>query len=195
MSGPPSRPGKSPTGCAGSPPEPVAHTPQKRWALKVDLVDAQPAVRAGTLEQAETLISYQGRPEECTGLQASRRIIYRDLARHRPDPPGTVNRLKYDFIVHPGADPDRIKLAWRGADNVQVTEAGQLAVTTPLGTLRDEMPKAWQEEKGRRENVTVAYGPQGPAGVQVASLLGRTASRRNHPPRARPHRRLHARCL
>lgn len=155
------------------PPEPVARAPQKRWALKVDFVDANPEVRPERLEPAETLVSYfKGRPEEWrTGLRASRRIIYRDLW------PGidliysgTVNRIKYDFIVHPGADPDRIRLAWRGADSVQVTEAGQLAVNTPIGTLRDEMPKAWQEEKGRRESVTVAYGLQSPAGVQVAAL-------------------------
>ena len=154
-------------------PEPVAYTPKKRWALKLDFVDANPQARPETLEPADTLISYfKGRPEEWrTGLRASRRIIYRNLW------PGidliysgTVNRLKYDFIVHPGADPDRIRLAWRGADSVQVTEEGQLAVFTPLGTLRDEMPKAWQEEKGRRESVTVAYGLQAPAGVQVASL-------------------------
>ena len=154
-------------------PEPVAYTPKKRWALKLDFVDANPQARPETLEPAETLVSYfKGRPEEWrTGLRASRRIIYRNLW------PGidliysgTVNRLKYDFIVHPGADPDRIRLAWRGADSVQVTEEGQLAVFTPLGTLRDEMPKAWQEDKGRRESVTVAYGLQAPAGVQVASL-------------------------
>ena len=154
-------------------PEPVAYTPKKRWALKLDFVDANPQARPETLEPAETLVSYfKGRPEEWrTGLRASRRIIYRDLW------PGidliysgTVNRLKYDFIVRPGADPNRIRLAWRGADSVQVTEEGQLAVFTPLGTLRDEMPKAWQEEKGRRESVTVAYGLQAPAGVQVASL-------------------------
>lgn len=154
-------------------PEPVAYTPKKRWALKLDFVDANPQARPETLEPAETLVSYfKGRPEEWrTGLRASRRIIYRDLW------PGidliysgTVNRLKYDFIVRPGADPNRIRLAWRGADSVQVTEEGQLAVFTPLGTLRDEMPKAWQEDKGRRESVTVAYGLQAPAGVQVASL-------------------------
>ena len=154
-------------------PEPVAYTPKKRWALKLDFVDANPQARPETLEPADTLISYfKGRPEEWrTGLRASRRIIYRNLW------PGidliysgTVNRLKYDFIVRPGADPNRIRLAWRGADSVQVTEEGQLAVFTPLGTLRDEMPKAWQEDKGRRESVTVAYGLQAPAGVQVASL-------------------------
>ena len=126
-----------------------------------------------TLEQAETLISYfKGRPEEWrTGLQASRNIIYRDLW------PGidlvysgTVDNLKYDFIVHPGADPARLRLAWRGADSMQVTEDGQLAVTTPLGTLRDKMPVAWQEGEERQEKVSVAYDLRGPAGVQVAAL-------------------------
>jgi len=155
------------------PPEPAAQAVRQRWALKVDFVDANPVAKPESLEQAETLISYfKGRPEEWrTGLQASRRIIYRDLW------PGidlvysgTVDHLKYDFIVHPGADPDRIRLAWRGADSVQVTEEGQLAVTTPLGTLRDKMPVAWQEGKERQEKVTVAYDLLGPAGVQVAAL-------------------------
>ena len=63
------------------PPEPGVHIPQKRWAIKLDFVDANPEARPETLEQAETLISYfRGQPEEWrTGLQATRRIIYRDL--------------------------------------------------------------------------------------------------------------------
>ena len=155
------------------PPEPEAQVPRHRWALKVDFVDANPAVRPETLEQAGTLISYfKGRPEEWrTGLQAGRRIIYRDLW------PGidliysgTIDRLKYDFIVHPGADPDRIRLAYRGTDSVQVTPEGGLVATTPIGTLQDEVPVAWQEREGGRDKVTVAYGLHGPAGVQVASL-------------------------
>ena len=154
------------------PPAPEAKPPQQRWVLKMDFVDANPMVRPESLEQAGTLISYfKGQPEEwLTGLKASRRIIYRDLW------PGidliysgTVNRLKYDFIVHPGADPARIKLAWRGADSVQVTPEGRLAITTPLGTLQDEMPVAWQEGDGPRESVTVAYHLQEPKEVQVAA--------------------------
>ncbi len=148
-------------------PEPVAHTPKKRWALKVDC-RCQPAGRnAGA---GRYLISYSraaGRVAHRPAGQPADHLP-RSLARHRPDPSGTVNRLKYDFIVRPGADPNRIKLAWRGADHVQVTRRGSWR-SSPLGTLRDEMPKAWQEE-GRRESVTVAYGLQAPAGVQVASL-------------------------
>ena len=29
---------------------------------------------------------------------------------------GTVNRLKYTFLVHPGADPQQIRLAYRGME-------------------------------------------------------------------------------
>ncbi len=154
--------------------EPDPPMPRQRWTVKLDFVDANPEARPESLEQAGTVISYfKGQPAEWrTGLQASRKIIYRDLW------PGidliysgTVHRLKYDFIVHPGADPARIRLACRGADGVAVTSSGQLELTTPLGTLRDEMPKAWQErEDGRQEDVAVAYALNGPAGVEVAAL-------------------------
>ena len=156
-----------------APHEPGPPMPQQRWTVKLDFVDANPGARPESLEQAGTVISYfKGQPAEWrTGLQASRKIIYRDLW------PGidliysgTVHRLKYDFIVHPGADPARIRLACRGADGVAVTPSGQLELTTPLGTLRDEMPKAWQERDGKRENVAVAYALNGPVGVQVAAL-------------------------
>ncbi len=156
------------------PHEPGPPMPQQRWTIKLDFVDANPEARPESLEQAGTVISYfKGRPEEWrTGLQASGKIIYRDLW------PGidliysgTVHRLKYDFIVHPGADPARIRLSCRGADGVAVTPSGEMELTTPLGALRDEMPKAWQERvDGRQEDVAVAYALNGPAGVEVAAL-------------------------
>ncbi len=158
-----------------APHEPGPPMPQQRWTIKLDFVDANPEARPESLEQAGTVISYfKGQPEEWrTGLQASGKIIYRDLW------PGidliysgTVHRLKYDFIVHPGADPARIRLSCRGADGVAVTPSGEMELTTPLGTLRDEMPKAWQErDDGRQEDVAVAYALKGPAGgVEVAAL-------------------------
>jgi hypothetical protein len=133
---------------------------RKRWVVKLDFVGARRDVRPESLEKAETLVSYfKGRPEEWrAGLQTSAKIIYRDLW------PGidliyygTVNRLKYDFIVHPGADPARIKLAYRGADRVEVTGEGRIEVATPLGVFQDEIPAAWQERDGKRADVAVAY--------------------------------------
>ncbi len=146
---------------------------RKRWVVKLDFVGARRDVRPESLEQAETVVSYfKGRPEEWkTGLQTSSKIIYRDLW------PGidliyygTVNRLKYDFIVHPGADPAQIRLAYRGADSVEVTKEGRLEVATPLGVFQDEIPVAWQEMDGKQAGVSVAYALEEAPEVQVAGL-------------------------
>ena len=70
---------------------------------------------------------------------------------------GTVNRMKYTFVVKPGADPNQIKLAWRGASGVKVNAAGELEVTTPAGGFSDERPVSWQEVGGRQVEVATAY--------------------------------------
>lgn len=162
-------------------------TQGRRWVVKLDFVGARRDVRPESLAQAETVISYfKGRPEEWkTGLRTSSKIIYRDLW------PGidlvyygTVNRLKYDFIVHPGSDPAQIKLSYRGADRVEVTREGRLAVTTPLGVFQDEIPKAWQEMGEKREDVSVGYALEAPhtrtAGLSVNVNNG-TAQPRGYP--------------
>ena len=40
---------------------------------------------------------------------------------------GTVNQLKYEFVVKPGVDPGNIRLRYRGATNVSRTAAGHVS--------------------------------------------------------------------
>ena len=147
---------------------------RKRWAVKLDFVGARKGVRPESLEQAGTVVSYfKGKPREWkAGLQTSSKIVYRDLW------PGidlvyygTVNCLKYDFVVHPGADPSRIRLSYRGAESVEMTQEGRLEVSTPLGVFQDEIPVAWQEAGGRREAVSVAYAPEANRGLKAGLSL------------------------
>jgi hypothetical protein len=135
-------------------------TSQTSWVVKLDFVEARQGVRPESLEEAETVISYfKGKSEEWqAGFRASSKIIYRDLW------PGidlvysgTVNRLKYEFIVHPGADPSQIKLAYRGANSVKLNENGQLEISTPIAAFSDDLPLAWQGENNTRREVKVAY--------------------------------------
>ena len=75
-------------------------------------------------DPAETVVSYfRGRPEEWhTGLRTFQRIVYPDLwpgidlAYTGAGGAGATSALKYEFVVHPGADPGRIRLAYRGAE-------------------------------------------------------------------------------
>ncbi len=140
--------------------EPVARGASERWVVKLDFVDANPEARPVGVEETGAVISYfKGKPEEWkTGLVAYSKILYEDLwpgvdlLYH-----GTYNRMKYEFIVHPGADPSQIRLAYRGAESVRLTDEGRLVVETPLGSFEDEVPAAWQKNEGAQMKVDVAY--------------------------------------
>jgi len=148
-----------------SPPSPLllgegrrGEVPGGRWIVKLDFLGANAVWPVGQ-EQTETVVSYFKGPREewQAGLPTYSRIVYSelwdgiDLAYS-----GTVQRLKYEFVVQPGADPARIRLAYRGA-TVRVDEAGQLEVSAPVGSFTDAAPVAYQEVHGQRVPVAVSY--------------------------------------
>ena len=134
--------------------------PSQRWIVKMEFVGARKNVKPECLEKSATVVSYfNGKPEQWkAGLQAASKILYRELWRGIDLVYyGTVNRMKYEFIVHPGADPAQIKLTYLGAESVKENNKGQLEVQTPLGGLIDDTPEAWQEIAGKRESVALKY--------------------------------------
>lgn len=52
----------------------------------------------------------------------------------------TAMGMKYDFIVHPGADPNRIVMRYDGVDMLKVTSTGRLEASTGLGMLSEDAP-------------------------------------------------------
>ena len=133
--------------------------PAERWAVKLDFVGANPDVEPLGQDPTDAVISYFKGPQEewKTGLPTYASVVYEDLwpgidLVYR----GTVNRLKYTFLVQPGADPEQIRLAYRGAE-VSLNEAGQLQVATSVGGFEDDKPYAYQEDDGQRREVAAAY--------------------------------------
>ncbi len=144
---------------ARSPLGPRHLPPATRWVIKLDFVDANLDVHPVGEEKADAVVSYfKGSPDQWhTGIPTYRRIVYKDLWPGIDLAfTGTVNELKYEFIVRPGADPGRIRLAYRGAEVAQAAD-GQLEVATPIGGFTDAPPVAYQEIEGRRVPVSVAY--------------------------------------
>ena len=60
------------------------------------------------------------------------------------------------FTVLPGADPTSIRVAVDGA-SLEFTDSGSLMASTPIGSLEFTPPVAYQEIKGKRLPVQVAY--------------------------------------
>ena len=130
------------------------------WVMKLNFIGANSNVLPSGEEKTEAVISYfKGRPEEWkTGVPTYSRIVYRDLW------PGidlvyfgTMDRLKYEFIVHPGADPSRIRLAYSGVNDLEVNGEGRLEVRTPVGVVEDDVPNGYQEADGKRVEVALRY--------------------------------------
>jgi len=132
---------------------------RERWTLKLDFVDAGRVWPEGS-KPAETVISYFKGPESehRSGVPTYNSIVYRDLW------PGIdllydgdASHLKYRFVVRPGADPDRIRLDYRGAERLNVNGEGGLEIVTAAGVLRDDAPVSWQETEEGRVPVNVSY--------------------------------------
>jgi hypothetical protein len=139
---------------------------RNRWVVKLDFVGANPKPEMSAADRTSAVISYFKGPREAwrTGLPTYGSIVYADLW------PGidlvysgTPNRLKYTFLVQPGADPRQIRLAYSGIAGLRLNAAGQLEVATPFGEFTDDRPDAHQEVDGRPTSKPVAYALKRPS--------------------------------
>src|SRR5688572_27029996 len=71
---------------------------------------------------------------------------------------GNQQRLEYDFLVAPGADPAAIRVRFDGAERVEVDGRGDLLVHVPGGEpLRQQAPISYQVIDGVRHEVESRY--------------------------------------
>lgn len=75
-----------------------------------------------------------------------------DLVYH-----GDNSSLEYDFVVAPGADPARIRLAFSGVDGVVIRKNGDLRLKNKAGEFLQKRPLIYQEIDGARRIVEGKY--------------------------------------
>ena len=68
----------------------------------------------------------------------------------------TDQNLKYDMILKPGAEPDRIKLYYEGQQQLKLVY-GNLMVQTSLGDVMESAPYAYQNINGKKVEVPCSY--------------------------------------
>ncbi|WP_148289368.1 DUF7948 domain-containing protein [Fibrella aestuarina] len=65
--------------------------------------------------------------------------------------------LEYDFVVKPGGNPQAIRLAMDGVNDIQLSPTGELVLNLPFGALRKARPYAYQLIGGQEKAVPVRY--------------------------------------
>jgi hypothetical protein len=80
---------------------------------------------------------------------------------------GNPERLEYDFVLAPGADPSAIRMDFQGAERVRVTPEGDLSIETASGSVLQKKPVVVQN--GRK--IAVQYAMAG--SNRVGFKLGR----------------------
>lgn len=66
------------------------------------------------------------------------------------------NNLKYDFIVHPGADPNQIRLEYEGTLGLEKS-VEDLDIKTAVGILKEEKPFCYQGKGATMKEVASRY--------------------------------------
>ena len=71
--------------------------------------------------------------------------------------------LEYDLIIHPKSDPKQIKIKIDGIKQIELSPEGHLLLHSPLTTLTESAPVAYQMINGRQIPVSTQYSlsPQG----------------------------------
>ena len=70
---------------------------------------------------------------------------------------GNQGKLEYDFVVAPGADPNNIKLVFKGADKIEVSSTGELILHTMNGNIRMHKPVIYQQIGRVRKPIAGGY--------------------------------------
>src|SRR5881396_1985062 len=70
---------------------------------------------------------------------------------------GNQRQLEYDFVVAPGADPERIVLGFQGAEPLEIDAEGELVLHAAGGAIRQRVPVIYQEIDRVRTKIEGRY--------------------------------------
>lgn len=114
------------------------------YRMDVQLLGANPNIRPVTTNPLEYTEQYY-LPTTTEGAVASSfsKVIYPNIYPNIDWVLYTHNgKLKYDFILHEGADPHTIKIQYNGADKIDLTN-GEISVTTVAGYVTEQAPYSY----------------------------------------------------
>ena len=129
--------------------------------IRMQLNGVRPGVRVAGQEMQEGTVNYLIGNDESkwhTSIPTYSRVKYEgvypgiDLVYH-----GDHQRLEYDFVVAPNADPTHIRLHFTGASRIALDRSGNLNIKASNGSIAFHKPTIYQEIGGKREPVSGSF--------------------------------------
>src|SRR5438552_3525966 len=128
--------------------------------VRMSLVSAAPKPLVSGLDELPGKANYLiGKPAKWrTNVPTYAKVHYRevypgiDLVYY-----GNQRQLEYDFVVSPGADPERIVLGFQGAERLEINAEGELVLHAAGGVIRQRVPVIYQEIDGVRTKIEGRY--------------------------------------
>lgn len=129
--------------------------------LKMTPVGSNPEAQAVPEDQINAHINYLlGRDPAGwrTGLSAFQRVKIRnlypgiDMVYY-----GNQRRLEYDFDLAPRSDPGTIRIRFDGADQISISESGELVINSGEDAIRQPKPEIYQMVNGQRKLIDGNY--------------------------------------
>jgi hypothetical protein len=140
--------------------------------LRMQLAGANPSPDAVGLDRLEGIVNYfigNDPAQWHANIPTYGRVQYNevypgvDLIYY-----GDGRQLEYDFVVQPGADPDRVSLNFVGADDLQLDHNGDLVIRTAAGEVRQQSPLIYQDTDQGRQQIQGSYLLKGNGQVGVS---------------------------
>jgi hypothetical protein len=86
------------------------------------------------------------------------------------------NKFKYNFIIHPGGNPNDIQLKFDGANSTSLTNDGHITIETSYGNIDESIPYSYQLDKSNQQQEIAASftsNPQSPASNLYGIVVGK----------------------
>ncbi|MCW3463349.1 DUF7948 domain-containing protein [Chitinophaga nivalis] len=142
------------------PPRPAFMPDVRGHAFNLTFLNANPNALIQAEKEQETVNNYfigNDKSKWAAGVKSFQGVnytaIYPGIDAHVYS---EASKLKYDLIIHPGANPDNIQIQYDGASGMEIKK-GQLYVHTSVGDLIEQVPYAYQYINEQRVSVKVTY--------------------------------------
>ena len=120
------------------------------YRIDVQFPGANPHVEVSGEDTASDYTNYYLAqcPNGITMVRGFRRIVYKELYPHIDlvfyTSDSGARGMEYDFIIHPGGDPNQLRMQFEGQDSLRLNAEGEVGIFSPFGTVTDRAPRSYQ---------------------------------------------------